>query len=83
MASNSERKISLAKKLLDVKDDSVLDEVEHLLAETGTVAYTTEGKPLSKAEYQEHLEKISNDVQSGAKTYQSDEVREYIANRKR
>jgi hypothetical protein len=83
MESNSERKISLAKKLLDVKDDSVLDEVEHLLAETETVAYTTEGKPLSKAEYQEHLEKISNDVQSGAKTYQSDEVREYIANRKR
>jgi len=83
MESNSERKISLAKKLLDVKDDSVLDEVEHLLAETGTVAYTAEGKPLSKAEYQEHLEKISNDVQSGAKTYQSDEVREYVANRKR
>jgi len=83
MESNSERKISLAKKLLDVKDDSVLDEVEHLLAETETVAYTTDGKPLTKSEYQEHIENISSDIQSGAKTYQSDEVREYVANRKR
>lgn len=82
MESKSERKISITKKILDVKDDSVLDEIEHLLAETETVAYTSDGKPLTRTQYKTHLEKISNDIQSGKKTYHSDQVRDYIANRK-
>ncbi|WP_069133114.1 hypothetical protein [Rhodohalobacter halophilus] len=82
MESKSERKISIAKKVLDLTDDSVLDEIEHLLAETETIAYTSDGKPLTKAQYKNHLESISSDIQSGAKTYSIDEVREYVINRK-
>ena len=81
MESNSERKISITKKILDVKDDSVLDEIEHLLAETEIVAYTSDGQPLTRTEYKSHLEKISSDIRSGGKTYSSDEIREYVANR--
>jgi len=82
MESNPERKLSIAKKLLDLNDDSVLDEIEHLLTENETVAYTSDGKPLTKTQYQDHLENISNDIHFGAKTYDSDKVREYIVNRK-
>lgn len=81
MESKSERKISITKKILDVKDDVVLDEIEHLLAETETVAYTSDGEPLSRTQYKKHLESISNDVKTGKKSYQSDEVREYVTNR--
>ena len=81
MESNSERKISITKKILDVKDDSVLDEIEHLLAETEIVAYTSDGQPLTRTEYKSHLENISSDIRSGGKTYSSDEIRKYVANR--
>lgn len=81
MESKSERKISITKKILNVKDDSVLDEIEHLLAETEIVAYTSDGQPLTRTEYKSHLENISSEIQSGGKTYRSDEIREYVTNR--
>ena len=81
MESTSERKISITKKILDVKDDSVLEEIEDLLAETEIVAYTSDGQPLTRTEYKSHLGNISSDVQSGGKTYRSNEVREYVTNR--
>jgi hypothetical protein len=83
MESKSERKISITKKILDVNDDSVLDEIEHLLEETETVAVTSDGQPLTRAQYKHHLEKISSDIQSGATTYSSDDIREYVLNQNR
>ncbi len=82
MESKPERKLSITKKILDLNDDSILDEIEHLLAESETVAYTSDGKPLTRAQYKSHLDKISSGIQSGAKTYSSDEVKEYVVNRK-
>lgn len=82
METTSDRKIDIAKKLLEVKDDSVLDKIEALLSETEVVAYTSGGKPLTRKQYNSRLEKISGEVHSEARTYTSDEVIEYVTKRK-
>lgn len=82
METTSDRKIDIAKKLLEVKDHSVLDKIEALLAEIEIVAYTSDGEPLNRKQYNSHLERISNDVQSGANTYTSGEVNEFATKRK-
>ena len=81
MESISEKKLNITRMILDVQDDSVLNEVEHLLSEVETVAYTSEGKPLTRSQYSNHLEEIGRKVQEGEKTYSPDEVKKYILNR--
>lgn len=82
MKTKSDRKIEITKKILEVKDDSILDKIEELLAETETVAYTINGEALNRVQYKNHIEKISTDVTSGVKSYTSGEVRDYVTNRK-
>lgn len=82
METTSDRKIDITKKILDVKDDSILDKIEELLAATETVAYTTNGEALNRVQYKKHIEKISTDVKSGKKSYTSGEVRDYVTDRK-
>jgi hypothetical protein len=81
MESKSDRKINITKRILEVKDDSVLDEIEQLLEGTETVAYTSDGKPLNRVQYNDHLENISLQVQSGTKSYSMDEVRDFVSKR--
>ena len=81
MESISEKKLNITRMILDVQDDSILNEIEHLLSESETVAYTSEGKPLTRSQYSNHLEEIGRKVQEGEKTYSPDEVKKYILNR--
>lgn len=81
MESISEKKLNITRMILDVQDDSVLNEIENLLSETETVAYTSEGKPLRRSEYYKHLEEISRNVQEEKITYSPDEVEKFILNR--
>lgn len=84
METKSERKIDITKKILEVKDDSILDKIEELLTETETVAYKTNGEALNRDQYKKHIEKISNDInKSGIKSYTSEEIRDYVTSRKR
>jgi hypothetical protein len=80
MESISEKKLNITRMILDVQDDSVLNEIEQLLSEAETVAYTSEGKPLTRSQYSNHLEEISRKVQEGKNTYSPDEVKKYILN---
>jgi hypothetical protein len=81
MSISSDKKIDIAKKILEVKDASILDRIEQFLEETEIVAYTSEGKPLAKTEYISHIENISSDAEAGETTYSSEEVEEYVVNR--
>ena len=76
-------KIELIKQLLNVEEESVLYKVKSILSKDSdnTVAYTASGKPLTEEKYVEHIKQISNDVENGAKTYSSSEVKEYVLNR--
>jgi vacuolar-type H+-ATPase subunit I/STV1 len=82
MGVSSEKKISITKRILEVKDASILDKIEQLLEEAETVAYTSDGTPLTRKEYIERIENISSDVEARETTYSSEEAEEYIVNRR-
>ncbi|MCX2680542.1 hypothetical protein OOZ15_11370 [Galbibacter sp. EGI 63066] len=81
METTSKRKIDLTKRLLEVQDKNVLDKIEAILTETEIVAYTTKGRPLTRRQYIEHIEGISQGVGEGATTYTSQEIKHSILKR--
>ena len=76
-------KIELVKQLLNVEEESVLIKVKAILAKelVNIAAYTTSGEPLTEEKYIAHIKQISNDIENGATTYSSQEVRDYVLNR--
>ena len=76
-------KNQLIKKIIDVQDEKLLDKIEAILNGDQIVAQTIDGKSLSKSEYMEHIESISQSVDYGAETYTSDEVRASILDKNR
>jgi hypothetical protein len=75
-------KNQIIKKLLDVKDENLLAEIEAILDLNPIVIQTLDGKSLSKSEYIEHIESISESVADGSETYTSEEVRASIVSKK-
>ena len=66
--------------------EEMLNKIDQLKKNTLSneiVSYTTDGKGLTEEQYIAHIEKISEDIDSGAKTYTSEEVREYVLNKKK
>lgn len=76
-------KIELVKQLLNVEKESVLDKIKAILSteSVNIVAYTTSGEPLTEESYIAHIKQISNDIENGATTYSSKEVKDYVLNR--
>lgn len=73
----------LAQYILDNAKDSVIDKIKALLEKEGEiVAYTAKGKSLTKEEYISHIQAISRKIDDGAKTYTSNEVKDYVLNKK-
>ncbi len=58
-----------------------IDELKKSMSE-GVVMYTASGKGLTKEQYIAHVRNISESIDNGAKTFTSDEVRNYVLNRK-
>lgn len=83
METTKSRK-ELANYILNEANDAVIDEIKQLIQERDDeiVGFTTEGKPLTKSVYMDHIESISHEVKNGAKTYTAEEVREYVMNQK-
>jgi hypothetical protein len=75
-------KNQIIKKLLDVKDENLLAKIEAILDLNPIVIQTLDGKSLSKLQYIEHIEGISESVADGAETYTSEEVRASIVSKK-
>jgi hypothetical protein len=76
-------KNQIIKKLLDVQDENLLAEIEAILDLNPFVIQTLDGKSLSKSEYIEHIESISESVVDGAATYTSEEFRNHILPQKK
>lgn len=71
-------KNQIIKKLIAVQDEKLLEQIEAVLNENPIVAYTPKGKSLTKSQYIEQIESISQSVEDEAKTYTSEQVRSYI-----
>jgi proline dehydrogenase len=76
-------KNQLIKKIIDVQDEKLLDKIEAILNSDYIIAQTIDGKSLTKSEYIEHIESISQSVADGAGTYTSEEVRSHILSKKK
>ena len=64
-------KIDLVKQLFNINEESVLMQIKSILDEEEIVAYTTDGKPLSRKAYSEAIKEAENDVESGQYITQS------------
>jgi carbonic anhydrase len=58
-------KISLAKQLLNVEEESVLMQIKSILDNEVIAAYTIDGKPLSVEEYNASLNDAEKDITEG------------------
>jgi copper chaperone CopZ len=64
-------KIDLAKQLFNINEESVLMQIKSILDKEEIVAYTTDGKPLSRKAYIEAVKEAENDVENGQYITQS------------
>lgn len=71
-------KNKIIKRLKDVQDEKLLEQIDAVLNGTLTVAFTTEGNPLTASQYVSHIESISDAVADGAETYTSEQVRSAV-----
>lgn len=76
-------KNQIIKKLIDVEDEKLLEQIDAVLNGTLTVAFTAEGKPLTTSQYITHIESISDAVADGVETYTSEQVRASILSKKK
>ena len=58
-------KIDLAKKLLDTTNESVLKQIGIILDKEEIVAYSVNGKPLSRREYINEIKAVEKDMENG------------------
>lgn len=73
-----QHKTKIIQKVQNIKDEKILDEIDSILNGNFIVAYTIDGKPLTKKEYANHIESISESIANGAKTFTTEEVRNRI-----
>ena len=73
-----QHKTKIIQKVQSIQDEKLLDELDTVLNGNFIVAYTIDGKPLTKNQYVNHIESISESIANGAKTYTTDEVRNRI-----
>lgn len=76
--SLEQHKTKIIKKVQSIQDEKLLDEIDTVLNGKYIVAYTIDGKPLTKNQYIDHIESISESIANGAKTYTTEEVRDRI-----
>lgn len=65
-------KINLMQKIMNVSKASLLDKISNILDEEMTVGYTSDGKPLTKQQYNERLQLAEKQIESGDYTTQED-----------
>ncbi len=58
-------KLDLVQKLLTVKSESVLKKINQILDKEVIVAYTIDGKPLTKEDYNKNLKEAEKEIESG------------------
>ena len=71
-------KTKIIQQVQNTQDEKLLNEIDTILLNNRVVAYTTDGISLSKNQYINHIETISDTIANGAKTFTSEEVRNNI-----
>ncbi len=59
------RIINLTQRILKIRQESILDQFENILEKEEIVAYTTDGKPLTRNEYKAKINLAKEKVEKG------------------
>lgn len=78
-----QHKTKIIQKVQNIQDEKLLDDLDTFLNGDYIVAYTIDGKPLTKNQYVYHIESISEAIANGAKTFTTEEVRNRIFSAKK
>ena len=73
---NETTKLKVLQKLMNVQQDTLLEKVDQLLDKEMTVAYTSEGEPLTKEAYDARLRKAEEQLRNGEHFDQDDVEKE-------
>ncbi|OYX83965.1 MAG: hypothetical protein B7Y83_09800 [Flavobacteriales bacterium 32-34-25] len=73
----------IIKRLKDVRDEKLLEQIDAVLNGDPILAYTSEGESLTASQYINHIESISDALADGAETYTSEQVRASILSKKK
>ncbi len=73
-----QRKTKIIQKVQNIQDEKLLDEIDTVLNGNYIVAYTIDGVALTRNQYINHIESISESIANGAKTFTTEEVRNRI-----
>lgn len=65
-------KLSLVQKILSLNQESIIDKIDELLEREMIVGYTVDGKPLTKAAYNERIAIAEKQLQNGESISQED-----------
>ena len=71
-------KTKIIQQVRNIQDEKLLNEIDTILLNNRVVAFTTDANSLSKNQYINHIETISDNVANGARTFTSEEVRNKI-----
>lgn len=82
MNSLAEHKNRIVRRILDVTDETTLQNIEAILGNEFEIT-TTSGKKLSEKEYIDYINAISESIRNGEKTYSSEDVKSFVLNRNR
>lgn len=58
-------KLDLVERILSINSEEVINKINELLEKEVIVGFTSEGRPLTKKEYDQRLEIAENQFQSG------------------
>lgn len=73
-----QHKTKIIQKVKSIHDEKLLEEIDTVLNGNYIVAYTIDGKPLTKNQYTDHIVSISESIVNGAKTFTTEEVKKRI-----
>ena len=73
-----QHKTKIIQKVQKIQDEKLLDEIDTVLNGNYIVAYTIDGVALTRNQYINHIESISEAIVNGAKTFTTEEVRNRI-----
>lgn len=82
MNSLAEHKNRIVRRILDVTDETTLQNIEAILGNEFEIT-TTSGKKLSEKEYIDYINSISESIRNGEKTYSTEDVKSFVLNRNR
>ena len=72
-------KINLVQRILNIRDSSVLEEIDSLINSTNIIGYDGKGKPITEEDYMMELDTINKDIDGGSVEFLSSaEVKQKI-----